>query len=206
MHIPEGFLNIQTVVITQVTAAGSLLPALRRVNARLSSERVPLLGLAAAFLFTVQIFSFPVPGGTSVHISGVVLVAFLLGSLSAYILTAAALFLHLFLFQHGGISSFGANLMNIGLLPCLFVYLAKGILPAKNRFLWVAGLAWLAKLGSAFLCAVQLHFSGFIELKSGAVAMTISHFFGGAVEAVVTLSFLNLIQKIRPELLEINKV
>ena len=44
--------------------------ALRQAREHLPPRRVPLLGLAAAFVFAAQMINFPVAGGTSGHLIG----------------------------------------------------------------------------------------------------------------------------------------
>ena len=45
----------------------------------MDDRQVPLAGLAAAFIFAVQMLNFPVAGGTSGHLLGGVLAAVLVG-------------------------------------------------------------------------------------------------------------------------------
>jgi len=194
------------VVTTQVVALGALVPAVLKMNRRLNPERVPLLGLSAAFVFTAQLLSFPVPGGTSVHISGVVLASILLGPLSGYVITAAALALQLFLFQHGGLSTYGANLVNMGLLPCLLGYWIYQIGKRIHPLLAAALAVWVTKIISALLCAFELSYSGFLPLKSGLTAMGMAHVFAGLIEAMVTVTILSLFMKLRGELLDMEKL
>ncbi|HUI65154.1 MAG TPA: energy-coupling factor ABC transporter permease, partial [Bacteroidota bacterium] len=79
MHIPDGFLDGKTAATTAVLSAAGIGYALRRVKNDVPPGRVPLMGLAAAFVFVAQMLNFPVAGGTSGHMIGAVLVAVLLG-------------------------------------------------------------------------------------------------------------------------------
>ena len=63
--------------------------ALRRVKHDLPPRKIPLLGLAAAFLFAAQMVNFPVAGGTSGHLVGGVLAAALLGPSAAVVVVTA---------------------------------------------------------------------------------------------------------------------
>ena len=79
MHIPDGFIDGKTAAATALLSAAGVGLALRQVRRRLPPRRVPLLGLAAAFLFAAQMVNFPVAAGVSGHLIGGVLVAALLG-------------------------------------------------------------------------------------------------------------------------------
>ena len=65
MHIPDGFLDPGVAAATAIVSTGAVGYALRRADRELDDERVPLLGVTAAFIFAVQMLNFPVAGGTS---------------------------------------------------------------------------------------------------------------------------------------------
>src|SRR5512146_2124150 len=102
MHLPDGFLDAKTALVSTGAAAAGLGLALRRVRASLSPRRMPLLGLAAAFIFAAQMLNFPVAGGTSGHLVGGVLAAVLLGPSAAVLVMSAVLILQCFRFADGG--------------------------------------------------------------------------------------------------------
>ena len=89
---------------------------LRQVRRSLPRRRVPLLGLAAAFLFAAQMVNFPVYGGTSGHLVGGVLVAALLGPSAAIVVLTTVLIVQCFLFADGGVLALGANIFNMGII------------------------------------------------------------------------------------------
>ena len=65
MHIPDGFLNLPTAAATAGVAAVAVGYACSRLSKTLPPEKVPLLGVAGAFVFAGQMVNFPVAGGTS---------------------------------------------------------------------------------------------------------------------------------------------
>jgi len=205
MHVPDGFLNAPTLIATNAVMFSALAPAIRRINRELSPERIPLMGVAAAFVFAVQLIRFPIPGGTTAHISGAVLIAVLLGPFTGLAIITAALFLQALLFGHGGLLTLGANVMNIGVIGCLLGYGVYRILPTKSNF--GAGVAaWIATLLAALACAAELGYSGRMDLETALVGMGGAHSILGVVEALVTMAVLSFLGKIRPDLLEIEKV
>src|SRR5512146_2775607 len=116
MHIPDGFLDTKTAAATGAIAALGLGVALRQARVHLPSRRVPLLGLAAAFVFAAQMISFPVVAGTSGHLVGAVLVAALLGPSAAVVVISAVLMVQCLMFSDGGISALGANIFNMAVI------------------------------------------------------------------------------------------
>ena len=98
MHIPDGFLDLKTSLAADALAVSALTLALRDARRTLPPRRVPLLGLAAAFIFAGQMLNFPVAGGTSGHLVGSVLAAALLGPGAAVIALTAVLVVQCFVF------------------------------------------------------------------------------------------------------------
>ncbi|MSR65559.1 MAG: cobalamin biosynthesis protein CbiM [Verrucomicrobiae bacterium] len=109
MHVPDGFLDAKTAVSAAVFSVTGVGVALRQVRLNLPRRRVPLLGLAAAFVFAAQMLNFPVAGGTSGHLIGGVLASVLLGPSAAVIVITSVLIVQCFLFADGGVLALGAN-------------------------------------------------------------------------------------------------
>ncbi len=206
MHIPDGFLSLPVIVSTSAVSASLLYISVKKLDKEIRPERVPLMGLSAAFVFTAQLLSFPVFGGTSVHLTGAVLISILLGPLSGFLITTSAVLLQAFLFQHGGIITAGANIMNIAVIQAVLGYYIFRIF--SNRF-YIPG-AFIAAFSAVFIaaaiCAAELIVSGTIPLKAGMIAMLSSHLFAGIGEGFITVLILGMIKKLKPGLLELKKI
>src|SRR5512140_1340455 len=107
MHIPDGYLSPQTYLSLYGIPIPILAVAARKVKQTLRSRHVPLLALGAAFSFVIMMFNVPVPGGTSGHAVGAVLVAVLLGPWAACIAVSIALIVQALMFGDGGITAIG---------------------------------------------------------------------------------------------------
>lgn len=116
MHVPEGLIPIEQAAAWYVPALafiGAGLAGLKRRFAMLPASR-PLIGLMSAFVFVISLMPVPVPGlGTVSHPCGTPLAAILLGPLTATVLGSVALLLQALFFAHGGITSWGANIMSM---------------------------------------------------------------------------------------------
>src|SRR5512141_1233528 len=113
MHLPDGFLDAKTCLLSTGAAAAGLGVALGQVRRTLEPRRMPLLGLAAAFLFAAQMLNFPVAGGTSGHLVGGVLAAVLLGPSAAIVVMSCVLIVQCLMFNDGGLLALGANVFNM---------------------------------------------------------------------------------------------
>lgn len=96
--------------------AGVWAYATRRLGHSLRLRQVPLLALGAAFSFVIMMFNVPIPGGTTGHAVGAVLIAILLGPWAAVIAVSLALIMQALLHGDGGITTIGANCFNLALV------------------------------------------------------------------------------------------
>jgi cobalt/nickel transport system permease protein len=206
MHVPDGFLDARTLVATAGLAAVGLGFALREVRRNLPSRRVPLIGLAAAFVFAAQMLNFPVAAGTSGHLIGAALAAVLLGPAAAVVAMSAVLLLQALMFADGGITSLGANVLNLAVIAPLVAWGVfrgvRGIAGAgQQATLLAAGFAaWCSTMAAALACAAQLAASGVVAWDTVLAAMGSVHMFIGLGEAVITMLIVAVVVRARPEL------
>jgi cobalt/nickel transport system permease protein len=203
MHIPDGFLDIKTLATTNLISISFLFYVSRRISKLILPERIPLMGIASAFVFTIQLIAFPVISGTSVHLLGSVLISVLLGPGSGFLIISSALILQSILFQHGGLISLGANIFNIGIIGCFLGYLIYRIYPSK---ILAAISSFLTTIIGAFFCVIELYISQRIDFKVGLVAMLLSHLIIGIIEGAMTFLVLLAIERTRPDLLNLDKI
>ncbi|HUL54406.1 MAG TPA: energy-coupling factor ABC transporter permease [Opitutaceae bacterium] len=207
MHIPDGFLDAKTAIASAGLSAVGIGVALRSVRRTSSARRVPLIGLAAAFVFAAQMLNFPVAGGTSGHLIGAVLVAVLLGPSAAVLAMTAVLVVQCFVFADGGVTALGANIFNMAVVApgvgyaiyALVRRVAAGSLRA--RLLATAFAAWCATVAAAVLCAGELALSGTVAWNAAFPAMTGIHMLIAFGEAVITTLVVAAVARARPELL-----
>lgn len=116
MHIPEGLLPAQQAAAWYAPAlafVGVGLAGLKKRFALTPASR-PLVGLMGAYVFIMSLMPVPVPGlGTVSHPCGTPLAAILLGPFTASVLGAVALLLQALFFAHGGLTSWGANIVSM---------------------------------------------------------------------------------------------
>lgn len=211
MHIPDGFLDVKTAVGTAVVAVAGVGLAVRQVRQQLPPRKVPLLGVAAAFIFAAQMLNFPVAGGTSGHLIGAVLAAVLLGPAAAVVVMTAVLVVQCFLFQDGGVSALGANVFNMAVLAPVVGYAiyraVRRVLPGDVGLITAAAFAgWCSTVAAAISCAAQLALSGTVAWGVSFTAMATVHMLIGLGEGLITALVLVAVLKARPELLRDTEV
>src|SRR3989339_1076122 len=132
MHIPDGYLGPVTSALTYALMLPIWSAASRIVKKTLKARQVPLLAIGAAFSFVIMMFNIPIPGGTTGHAVGGVLVAILLGPWAACIAITVALVILALLFGDGGITAIGANCFNMAFVMPFTAYFVYKILSGHS--------------------------------------------------------------------------
>jgi cobalt/nickel transport system permease protein len=113
------------------------------LKAGLEARRAPLLAISSAFTFLVMMFNIPLPGGSTGHAVGGVLIAIAVGPWGAMLSVSIALVIQALLFGDGGITAIGANCFNIAFVMPFSGYFAyrllSGILPGEKGRAIAAG-------------------------------------------------------------------
>jgi cobalt/nickel transport system permease protein len=206
MHIPDGFLDAKTAIATGLFSITGLSAALRRAGRQVQSRKIPLIGLAAAFIFVAQMLNFPVAGGTSGHLLGSTLAAVLLGPSAAIIVMSSVLIVQALIFADGGVLALGANIFNMGIVAPLCGYGVYKVLRSlfhgeQGRLVAVGFASWFATVVAAIFCAGELAWSGTANWGAAFPAMAGVHMLTGLGEAAITMVVIAAISKTRPELL-----
>ncbi|MCS7090921.1 MAG: energy-coupling factor ABC transporter permease [Verrucomicrobiota bacterium] len=207
MHIPDNFLDLKTVAVTTALAAGAVGLALRQTRSELPPARVPLLGLSAAFVFVAQMLNFPVLAGTSGHLAGGVLVASLLGPAAAVVVMTCVLIVQCFLFSDGGLTTLGANILNLGVLGAVGGWLAAQAVACmagglSGRVAGVAFGGWLSMVLAATACALELAWSRTVSLSLVLPAMVGIHAVIGLAEGLISALVFAAVARLRPDWIE----
>jgi len=211
MHIPDGFISTPVAAAGIAVAAGSIAYAVKATNKKMGEKQIPLMGILAAFIFAAQMLNFPVIGGTSGHLIGAALAAILLGPWAGILIMTCVLIVQSLIFQDGGLLALGANIVNMGVIPCFIgYYLYRGISSLfrkrKSGIMVGAGLAgWLTVVASSIFCALELAVSGTVPLKVALPAMAGIHVVIGIGEGLITAAVLALVLATRADLLELQK-
>jgi cobalt/nickel transport system permease protein len=217
MHIPDNYLSPSTCGVMGAAMIPVWAYAVKKVKTELPKEKIPMLGIGAAFSFLMMMFNVPLPGGTTGHAVGGTMLAILLGPNAACLCVTVALLIQALIFGDGGILSFGANCFNMAfVLPFVGFYIYKFI---NERFKSKTGNVFAMVFGSYFginvaaLCAaIEFGIQPYLfKDSSGAPlycpyplsvsipAMTIPHLaVAGVVEVLFTVAIVMFMKKVSP--------
>ncbi|MBQ7567856.1 energy-coupling factor ABC transporter permease [bacterium] len=214
MHMADALLSAPVGGAMYAASAGALGWAVKNIEKEPQLDRkLPLMAMSGAFVFAAQMINFSIPGtGSSGHLGGGMLLAGLLGGAPALLTIAAVLTVQCLFFADGGLLALGANIFNMGVIPCLLVWplifrpiLRKGA--TKGRLWLTSILASVISLQLGAFCVVlETLCSGVTELPFGLFLSLMQpiHLAIGLVEGIVTAAILTYVMQTRPELLTAN--
>ncbi len=211
MHVPDGILPAEAWIGAYVVAGVITAYSLRKINQQDDPrEAVPKAAMMTAAFFVASSIFFPLPPPmTSAHLilagtMGVVLGWYAFPSI------LIGLVLQAIVFGHGGITTFGANALIMG-VPALISFAlfqsAKQRIHQKWTSLFVGFLAGF--LGVAFAAVIFYSFViGTLPADidrsaeiNATIILCLSHIPVAILEGVFTVYLINYLRKTRPELI-----
>jgi len=220
MHIPDNYLSPSTCLVMGAAMVPVLAVAAKKVKEEVSQERIPLLGIGAAFSFIMMMFNIPLPGGTTGHAVGGTLLAVLMGPYAACISVTVALLIQALLFGDGGILAFPANCFNMAfVMPFIGYFVYKFIKEKtgteKGAIIGIAIGSYLGINLAALFAAIQFGLQPLLftneaglplycpyPLSISIPAMMIPHLLlAGIVEAVFSVAVYAFIKRVSPGLI-----
>jgi len=212
MHISEGILPFNWAVLWFVIAAPFVAFGLYKLK-KLSAVDLsfkPLVGLMAAVVFIISCMPIPVPtAGTCSHPCGTGISGILVGPAISILITAVALLIQALLLAHGGLSTWGADIVSMGVMGSFTGFLTFKALRSMKINMAVSG--FMAGLFADW--ATYLTTS--VELASGIrgdspfmplfykilIAFIPTQLPLGILEGAMTAGMVVLLYKKRPDLL-----
>jgi cobalt/nickel transport system permease protein len=199
MHIADGVLSGPMMAGTGVLGAAGVAVGLRK----LGHSDIPRVAMVAAVFFVASLVHVPV-GPASAHLVLVGLTGLLLGWRSFPAIGAAVL-LQTVLFGYGGLTAWGANVVNMALPAVLCrVLFDHGFGRARRDGLQVACGAVLGGLGIVFsgvMVAGTLLLCG-REFLGVATAILLGHIPVVVVESAVTGAAIAFLLRVQPGMLQ----
>jgi cobalt/nickel transport system permease protein len=156
MHIPDGFLSLQTYLPAYALAAGAWAYAARHLQRRLDETLLPRLAVLSALGFVLMSVMLPLPGGTSVHASGIGILAVVFGPWISFAAVSLVLLLQTLVFGAGGITVLPVNALAMGLAGSAMACLGYRLLSPIGERVGLFAAGWLASVVPALLIALVL--------------------------------------------------
>ncbi|MDP3790056.1 MAG: energy-coupling factor ABC transporter permease [Candidatus Omnitrophota bacterium] len=166
MHIAEGILPLKWAGLWYAVALPFVAKGVMDVKkkATASPHFKPLLGLMAAVVFVISCMPVPVPtAGTCSHPCGTGIAAILIGPIMSIFVTSIALFIQALFLAHGGITTWGADVVSMGIAGSFAGYMAFKLLRRFKASFFISGFFaglladWATYSVTSFELASALH-------------------------------------------------
>lgn len=208
MHVPDGFLAPQTWVPAYAVSAGLWTWGVRRTRARLDAHALPQLGVMTAVAFVLMMLSIPIPGGSTIHFTGVGVLAVLFGGWSAFLCVSLVLLLQATLFGAGGMTALPVSALTMGFVGGTSAALIFRLLRRWRRRVALFSAAYVSVVMPAVLMAVVLGLQPLLGadaegsplyfpfgLAVTLPAVVIPHLFVGIGEGVITVLMIEALDR-----------
>ena len=218
MHIPDNYLSPSTCAVLGASMLPVWTVSVKKVKAEISKEKIPLLGIGAAFSFLGMMFNIPLPGGTTGHAVGGPLIAILCGPYAACVSVTIALLVQALLFGDGGILAFGANCFNMAFVLPFVGYAVYQVLKTYGKGKHVEQIAegigaYIGINAAAFCAAIEFGIQPMLfqdaagqalycpySLRISLPVMMLGHLtVFGAAEVIFTVAVLAFMRKAVPD-------
>jgi len=208
MHIPDGFIPLWQCAIYYIITLLALYLSLRWARNNLDEKMVPLMAVLAAGIFAIMSMNIPIPWGTSGHMVGGALVAIIFcAPEAAVIIFTLVLLVQGLFFGDGGLTTLGANVLNMGIIGGLVgLYSFKALRKPIGKVPAIFIASWLSIFLAAEMVAVELWLAGTFPLNTGLLLMGLYHSIIGVIEGILTVVVILALEKTRPDLLAWNRI
>ncbi|MCX7760383.1 MAG: energy-coupling factor ABC transporter permease [Hydrogenothermaceae bacterium] len=201
MHIPDGFIAPQVYIPMYIVDIGLIAYGFNKLKDNLGRERFATLSVLSALSFVLMSITFPLPGGTSVHITGITILSVLLGYWVSFVCVSIVLFIQAAIFGEGGITSFPVNSIGIAFIGSIASYYTFNILKRfLNQYMALFISGWLSLNLSALFIGFTLGLQPIIAhdtagkplffpfgFSIAVPAVVIPHLFAGIIEGIYTV-------------------
>ncbi|KAF0144916.1 MAG: cobalt/nickel transport system permease protein [Nitrospirae bacterium] len=212
MHISEGILPFNWALLWSAIAVPFVawgLYKLKKLSA-IDLSFKPLVGLMAAVVFIISCMPIPVPtAGTCSHPCGTGISGILVGPAISILITTVALLIQALFLAHGGLSTWGADIVSMGVIGSFAGFLTFKALRSVKISMAVSGFMAGLLADWATYCATSAELAS--GIKGGSAFMPLfwkiliafipTQLPLGILEGAMTAGMVTLLYKKRPDLL-----
>lgn len=112
MHIPDGFLSPQTYITLYLINAPLWLYSFKQL--KIQKEEAPFIATLSGFTYIVTSIQFPLPGGTSLHLTGLIILSKIFGLWQTYLIYSIIFLIQSLVLGLGGITGFPLLCLSMG--------------------------------------------------------------------------------------------
>lgn len=207
MHLPDGIIPIeQSIVYWCITIIFICIFLYKFSKNENKDKSSVLIALFSVFFVVVTSLSVPSPLGVPIHFFLIPMVAILLGPFNGSIVAFFGLLIQSLILNMGGIVCFGANFLVIGIIVAFMTFAFYSLLKDINDNLAIFSSTIIGIMCATFGQVFILILSGAMNLDSLLATLVPFYLFIAIIEGFANVIIINAIKRIKPEIMELNKI
>lgn len=207
MHLPDGIIPLnQAIIYWIITLIIMAIFLYKFSNDENKEERIISIAIFSVFTITVTSLSIPSPLGVPIHFFLIPLIAILLGPLTSNIVSFISLLVQAIALNMGGITILGANFIVMGLILSFVTFGFYKLFEDINKKVAIFTSTIIGIMAATFGQVAILLLSGAMNFDSLLATLVPFYLFISIIEGFANTVIIAAIERIKPEIMEINKI
>lgn len=160
MHLPDSILTNSVCTITLVSGAAAFGTATYISIKKAKETKALRVGLVTALIFAFQMLNFPIGSGISGHFIGAAFAVATLGFSFGLFSMGMVVLIQALFFGDGGISAFGANFINMALIPGMLTFYTLKLFNSHKtsgfKYLIYFLVSFTSVIAASFACGLTI--------------------------------------------------
>ncbi|GAB6054752.1 energy-coupling factor ABC transporter permease [Methanobacterium movens] len=207
MHVPDGIIPLSQSAIYWIISILTVIIYTYKISRDEDKEkRVFTTALLVVASIIGSSLSIPSPLGVPIHFFIIPLVAIILGPLSGSVVAFLTLIIQYFFLGMGGFTTLGANTLTIGVVLSFSTYIFYTLLKDLDLRLGIFSGTFMGIIMATLAHVLILLVAGIATLEVLIATLVPFYLFIAVLESAASVVIISFIDKIKPELLSLNKI
>lgn len=207
MHLPDGIVPLNQAIIYWIITIIIMAIFFYKFSKDENKEkRIISIAIFSVFTITVTSLSIPSPLGVPIHFFLIPLVAIVLGPNTSNIVSFISLLMQFLLLNIGGITVLGANFLVMGFILSYVTYGFYKLFADLNKKIAIFASTIIGIMAATFGQVAILLISGAMNFDVLLATLIPFYLFISIIEGFANIIIITAIEKIKPEIMEINKI
>ncbi|QUH22740.1 energy-coupling factor ABC transporter permease [Methanobacterium alkalithermotolerans] len=207
MHVPDGIIPLSQSAIYWIISILTVIIYTYKISRDEDKEkRVFTTALLVVASIIGSSLSIPSPLGVPIHFFIIPLVAIILGPLSGSVVAFLTLIIQYFFLGMGGFTTLGANTLTIGVVLSFSTYIFYTLLKDLDLRLGIFSGTFMGIIMATLAHVLILLVAGIATLEVLIATLVPFYLFIAVLESAASVIIISFIDKIKPELLSLNKI
>lgn len=207
MHVPDGIIPLSQSAIYWIISILTVIIYTYKISRdEYKEKRVFTTALLVVASIIGSSLSIPSPLGVPIHFFIIPLVAIILGPLSASVVAFLTLIIQYFFLGMGGFTTLGANTLTIGVVLSFSTYIFYTLLKDLDLRLGIFSGTFMGIIMATLAHVLILLVAGIATLEVLIATLVPFYLFIAVLESAASVIIISFIDKIKPELLSLNKI